>query len=630
MGATFSRLKNWTTEILTNTDLNQEIDNILNNLDPEGVDDYSQNAPQMRTQTSPGTVGSESLATSLAGELERLRYVIQRMIGSSTTYWYEPPPSTLTDLVAALGTGLPTNRIVSGQTTGNSSQLCALVPSGVSASVTLTASVTPFVYYISGVQYSITANVTLTGLSLAPSTQNTCSLNGTVAAGQQWTKFLGMYGTNIDVDGMNVSMAAAVGQIAGFKAGNEYFTAYVDSTSSLTNAWRGSLFNQSAANVTAAGLSDNAEIKLMRLTWIFANTNSSLAVTYTNPLISARQPTSPNTGDYWFDLSTTAWKTFNSTTWVAANATLIGITLQDTANCVAARTFDSYKAMSSCNTIALDYVSGNVAQARDPNAEVVVFGNTSRFGPSKPSWDITSDLKSGVSETSSTTYYLYMKETGRTVISDEAPINRKDLQGLYHPGETWRCLGSVYNNSSTAFDVASVNTYRDIGTTKVLMGEVTGYSFPNSTAADVLPSVVFPDQYVRAANSQIVFTAAQGLYQPIATISVTRGLWNLTAVGRAAITGTANSAATWFLYISDTNNDTAGAGLIANSRVAQRAVAGIVNAGDTSYIIDCPVFSNGSTNFYLMTSVDVTAGAAYVVLPTIRGTRIDDVVGMPR
>ena len=79
MGATFSRLKNWIAETLTYADLNAEIDNILTNLTTSGVDDYSTNATQMRLTTDPGESGTESLATSLAGELERIRYAIKEI-----------------------------------------------------------------------------------------------------------------------------------------------------------------------------------------------------------------------------------------------------------------------------------------------------------------------------------------------------------------------------------------------------------------------------------------------------------------------------------------------------------------------------------------------------------------------
>ena len=89
-GATFGRVKNWSSgEVLTHTDLNAEFDNILNNLDPDGVDDASAAAGNMQATTDPYPGGSASLATCLTGELQRLRYVIKQVTGK--TYWYQDP-----------------------------------------------------------------------------------------------------------------------------------------------------------------------------------------------------------------------------------------------------------------------------------------------------------------------------------------------------------------------------------------------------------------------------------------------------------------------------------------------------------------------------------------------------------
>lgn len=64
----------------------------IDNQTPQGTDDYSANVTQMRTTTTAGDVGSESLPTSLAGEIERLRFAIKQikdtMNGSAVAQWY--------------------------------------------------------------------------------------------------------------------------------------------------------------------------------------------------------------------------------------------------------------------------------------------------------------------------------------------------------------------------------------------------------------------------------------------------------------------------------------------------------------------------------------------------------------
>lgn len=61
---------------------------IINTMEPLLIDDYSANLAQMQTMTDPGDEGSESLATTLAGELARIRYVLKNL--KLTDQWYSP------------------------------------------------------------------------------------------------------------------------------------------------------------------------------------------------------------------------------------------------------------------------------------------------------------------------------------------------------------------------------------------------------------------------------------------------------------------------------------------------------------------------------------------------------------
>lgn len=53
------------------------------NMIPACMDDYSANATQMNATTDPNNAGAQSAATTLAGELERLRYVLRHVTGFS-------------------------------------------------------------------------------------------------------------------------------------------------------------------------------------------------------------------------------------------------------------------------------------------------------------------------------------------------------------------------------------------------------------------------------------------------------------------------------------------------------------------------------------------------------------------
>lgn len=103
MGATFARSRTFVAgETLTATNLNGVETNILNNFTPGGMDDYSADVTTMRIVTDPYPASVESLATSLQGELERIRYVIAQITGE--TYWFKDPTQISRVAVSVAGT----------------------------------------------------------------------------------------------------------------------------------------------------------------------------------------------------------------------------------------------------------------------------------------------------------------------------------------------------------------------------------------------------------------------------------------------------------------------------------------------------------------------------------------------
>lgn len=61
------------------------------------MDDYSANTTEMRAVADPYPASAESLATSLQGEIERLRYqhlqAINAINGGANSYWYQDAPT---------------------------------------------------------------------------------------------------------------------------------------------------------------------------------------------------------------------------------------------------------------------------------------------------------------------------------------------------------------------------------------------------------------------------------------------------------------------------------------------------------------------------------------------------------
>jgi len=105
--ALFSRIKaSWTTnENVTNTDLDAEINNLIDHYAAAYVIGHSTNVAQMKEQTNPGALGTEVLAASVAEEIEAIRFVLARALG--VDYWFQAPVKSLAAGQYELGFYLP-------------------------------------------------------------------------------------------------------------------------------------------------------------------------------------------------------------------------------------------------------------------------------------------------------------------------------------------------------------------------------------------------------------------------------------------------------------------------------------------------------------------------------------------
>ena len=93
---------------------NVEHQNHITNHVFQMLDDYSETVSQMQTQTDPYPSGTESQATSGAGEVERLRYMTAQITGK--TYWYQDPDFSISSIASWLNYRRPV--LVYSSTTG--------------------------------------------------------------------------------------------------------------------------------------------------------------------------------------------------------------------------------------------------------------------------------------------------------------------------------------------------------------------------------------------------------------------------------------------------------------------------------------------------------------------------------
>ena len=460
MGALFSRVKVWKRiEILLNTDLNAEFNNILTNLIPIKLDDYSATVSQMQETLSPGSVGSEVQATNLAEEIKQLRYMLKLFSGEAQ--WYEAPAASLLELEALIQNPVPSHRIISGRKDANN-QPMFIVPHGTNPTVTLDCTPTAFVATINGESRTYSADLQITTLQTAPGSNNTCAVNDASLAGAQSTRFQGEWGTTITIGTIGSEISSRNGKYAAFLKGSEVFLAEIDTTNNvLKNCIRGYCFDNADAWLSRETLSNTNTITLLQATWLFATYNSdtpSLDVCYNRPYYGYDQPTSPSIGDYWFDFSADRWKKYSGVSWDAQEAMPIGFCAQSSTGCIAARSFDFYKPVSDVNTVEIERVDASNARSTRQVNRLSVYGALWAWDSQWINWNMTSDLDTGTTDSASVTFYLYVTDTGDVKISNVKPHDRRnDLLGAYHPAKPWRCVAEIANDSGSALDAATLS-----------------------------------------------------------------------------------------------------------------------------------------------------------------------------
>ncbi len=611
-GATFPRAHVWAdNEDVSASDLNAEFNNVLNNLLPAGIDGYELNTAQMQIQTSPGAVGTESRATSLAGEIARLRYAMNRIIGG--TYWYEAPGISLNDANSQLQDLSPLNgnRIVSGKVRTTSNQPIFLQANGAAATVSLKCTATPFAYYVINAPYSLTADVSLAGLTLAPSTNNTCLVNDTNLSGQDYTRTMGEFGSVITIDTVGTNISNLIGKYAAFKlvhsGSTEYFLAYVQDATTLSRCSRGYYFDSTDAPVPRLLMSNNDVITLMRLTWVFVSTVGSLAVTYNAPTWSLKQPTSPAIGDYWYDTLNDMWKSYNGTSWTQSNSVLVGTCIQDATNTVATRSLEFYSIYENTNTVELERIDNNQVRSTRVGMKVSVAGRVFHYADNFVSFNMTSDLDPGLSEASSTVYYCYITDEGDSVLDTHAPYDRRrDLYGMYHPYNPWRCVGRVLNDVSSNFDATNIMSESLQASDALSIGKLESFAVPAlpagylATAGGAVNRVVFAELFAKAGiihgqgDNSTTFnlpdTRGQFLRGQANTSSNDPDRASRTAAATGGVTGDNVGSVQGSQYTSHThqlvNNDAAATGL--SGRFA-------VNGGDGGSSLNANAGAIGSS-----------------------------------
>lgn len=526
----FSRIKVWIfQEDLASSDLNAEFDNIIDHLDPEYLPSVSQTIAQMQATQNPGTPGAEVLAANLQQEIEELRYKIQQIMGASATEWYSTPPTDLS-VIENTFPGLSTfqNGIISGAVDANGQPMFLIAQSATNA-VTLKCSLTPLVCYINGTQHTFSTDINLTGLTLGPASNNTATI-GTNANGGNYvvgalTKSAGeedspellvspLSQTDINpipafipLASPGSALTALDGKLVAFKLDNEYSVGYLRGVATrIEGAKRGIFFDSTQTAIPRVGFASADTVTLIQIAYIFLLSGGTLDVTYNQPYIGGQTPSSPATGDYWYNTLTNQWNKYSGTAWSANASVYVGMCAQNSTQTIGARSVDFVKTYSEQASALIkrdsSSVSRAVAQSLGP---ISVYGQTVTFTLGFLDFELVRDAEESLS--SGDYIFLYINSLGKQLVSNIAPHKRPDIGGYYHPSKPYRCIGSAITDgttiSSAVKNISSTNKRASRILSSYFTANITG------STSTTLGTFYF---LARGGKVKLRFSAEQAIY----------------------------------------------------------------------------------------------------------------------
>jgi len=314
------------------------------------------------------------------------------------------------------------------------------------------AATTSLVAVINNATVTISSDQTITGMTTAPASNNTCLVNDTALAGEAETKYLGEDGQALTIDNIGSEISSLDGTVQCFKKGSEYFLAHIDSTNNRLFP-----FMRGVARTDREALSNNDTLTLMKANYVFVEDDGlTTHKTVLHPTFEDSDPASATSNQWYFNGNTKRWRRYSGS-WSNMDAHWLGFFILDDTETVAAHSnnFDvRWKSDLQGKISTVDTETVRV-QLRS----ISVYGVDFSIQDYGQVINITEpgDLESGVSEATDTVFYIYCDKLLKLRFSDKAPRMGDSRLGMYHPSEYWRCVGWVYNDGEG--DLAHVKTF---------------------------------------------------------------------------------------------------------------------------------------------------------------------------
>jgi len=376
-----------------------------------------------------------------------VKSVTATTLGNSSTV-YLGDGSSLTGIATSESSNKVFNLIESGKS--ESDGYPAFLSAGASNDANLLATDINFVSLIDNVNVTVEADISITGLSTAPAANNTALVNNADYSDENFTKVEGEHNdTSIIIDTIGTEISDRDGEIVAFITGTEQFIGKVDvANSKLTDVVRG------IGKTDRVTLANNDVLTLHQLNALYLDKDGS--TTFSSdvfPKELSTAPSTPATGDIFFNTNTRKFNRFDGASFVEIDAVFLGLAICDTSTCQVVEPADFDVAWS--DEIALEGTAIDDTTISINCRTISIAGEVLKGNGNSITIDISdaNDRESGVSEAADTRYYVYVDKFYVFRFSDKIPRKVSNRRGHYHPNKYERWTGLwVDNDSVSDFD----------------------------------------------------------------------------------------------------------------------------------------------------------------------------------
>ena len=388
----------------------------------------------------------------------------------------------------------------------------------------------PLSLIINNNELTISSDTSYTGMTTAPSSNNTCLINKAEYAGEELTKMVGespWRSKSIPIDTIGTEIGSLGGTIQCFEINNgtstELAIAYVDVANSLLYP-----FMRGIGETDRLAITNNNTVTLKSANYLFLeNEGSTKHATTTFPTFRDSEPASAASGDWYFSTNTNVWNRYNGASWDAKSAIFLGLAVCSDSIVVAVEPNDFNVGFRQDISTRCVYIDADTVLVLINN--IYVADNQIKTEKQRGIYILLSeedDRESGVSEAASTTYYIYIKEDGQPIYSDKPPRSIDHRLGAYHPYQYWRCVGKIFNDSSSNiadFQVQLNESFYTERTHKVIIdiGSLNVKDMGNGGTANVAHGLGTESMKIRSAHVVIRNDSNNKIILPDAKMSVT-------------------------------------------------------------------------------------------------------------